>query len=118
MLVEYLPILIFCILAIGVGLLPLILSYFIAPRVDSYHKGDAYECGFEAFDDARIPFDVKYYLVAILFILFDLETAFMFPWAVAFREIGWLGILSMAFFLLILTLGFVFEWMRGALEWE
>lgn len=118
MLVEYLPILIFCGIATIIGMLPLALSLLVAPRVDNHHKGDAYECGFDAFDDARIPFDVKYYLVAILFILFDLETAFMFPWAVAFRDIGLLGIMSMVFFLVVLTLGFVFEWMRGALEWE
>ena len=90
---------------------------FKKPR--PYHgKTTAYECGFDAFDDARMPFDVRFYLVAILFIIFDLETAFLFPWAVAFRHIGWLGFGAMLFFLLLLVIGFVYEWKRGALEWE
>ena len=118
MLLEYLPILVFCFIAIGVGIAPLILAYLVAPRKAVHHKNDPYECGFDAFGDARVPFDVKYYLVAILFILFDLETTFLFPWAVAIRDIGWLGLTSMAIFLLLLTVGFIYEWFHGALEWE
>ena len=118
MLLEYLPVLVFSFIAIAVGIVPLGLAYFVAPRKDSHRKIDPYECGFDAIGDARVPFDVKYYLVAILFILFDLETAFLFPWAVAVRDMPTLGLVSMGLFLLILTVGFIYEWFQGALEWE
>jgi NADH-quinone oxidoreductase subunit A len=103
-------------LAVGVG--PLILGKLVAPNKPDAEKNSPYECGFEAFEDARMKFDVRYYLVAILFILFDLEIAFLFPWAVVLQEIGLAGFLAMMVFLFILVVGFVYEWMRGALEWD
>ena len=115
---EYLPILIFfgiaCVIAIGA----IVASYIIAPQRPDSEKNSAYECGFEPFEDARIQFDVRFYLVAILFIIFDLEVAFLFPWAVALGEVGLFGFWSMIVFLGILTVGFVYEWKKGALEWE
>lgn len=118
MLENYLPILIF--LGIGgvLGFAALTLGYLFGPRHPTAAKKSPYECGFEAFDDARLPFDVRYYLVAILFIIFDLETAFLVPWAVVFRKIGWYSLASMGIFLLILVIGFIYEWKKGALEWE
>jgi len=115
---EYLPILIFLAVAIGLAGVMVIASFIIAKQNPDSEKLSAYECGFEAFDDARSQFDVRFYLVAILFIIFDLEVAFLFPWAVAFGDIGLFGFWSMVIFLGILTVGFVYEWRKGALEWE
>ncbi len=118
MLENYLPVLIFIMVGILVGLLPIIIGYFISPKHPNAAKLSPYECGFTPFEDARLPFDVRYYLVAILFILFDLETAFLVPWAVVLRQIGWFGFSSMMFFLALLLIGFIYEWKKGALEWE
>ena len=118
MLDNYLPILIFLAIAGGFGVLLLALGWVLGPRRPDREKVSPYECGFEAFEDARMKFDVRYYLVAILFILFDLEIAFLFPWAVVINEIGLAGFLAMMLFLGILVVGFVYEWMKGALEWE
>ena len=115
---EYLPILIFLVVAIGIATAMVVSSYVVARQNPDSEKLSAYECGFEAFDDARSRFDVRFYLVAILFIIFDLEVAFLFPWAVAFGDIGVFGFWSMVIFLGILTVGFVYEWRKGALEWE
>ena len=115
---EYLPILIFLAVAIGISAAMVVSSYIVARQKPDSEKLSAYECGFEAFDDARSRFDVRFYLVAILFIIFDLEVAFLFPWAVAFGDIGVFGFCSMVIFLAILTVGFVYEWRKGALEWE
>jgi len=115
---QYLPVILFILVGVGVGVAPQLLGFLIGPQRPDAEKNSPYECGFEAFEDARMKFDVRYYLVAILFILFDLEIAFLFPWAVVLREIGWFGVISMAVFLLILVVGFVYEWMKGALEWE
>lgn len=118
MLQNYLPVLIFIIVAILVGVVPLVLGFLLAPNNPDSEKLSPYECGFEAFEDARMKFDVRYYLVAILFILFDLEIAFLFPWAAVLDEIGVPGLLAMIVFLGILVIGFIYEWMKGALEWE
>jgi NADH-quinone oxidoreductase subunit A len=118
MLVEYFPILLFILVGLAVGVAPMILGKLLGPNRPDPEKLSPYECGFEAFEDARMKFDVRYYLVAILFILFDLEIAFLFPWAVVVNEIGMAGFLSMMVFLGILVVGFVYEWMKGALEWE
>jgi NADH-quinone oxidoreductase subunit A len=118
LLLEYLPILIFLGVAIGLSVLMVGGSYIAAHQKPDPEKLSAYECGFEAFDDSRAQFDVRFYLVAILFIIFDLEVAFLFPWAVALGEIGVFGFWSMVVFLGILTIGFVYEWKKGALEWE
>jgi len=118
MLSEYFPILLFILVGIGVGVMPMMLGRMLAPNRPDPEKLSPYECGFEAFEDARMKFDVRYYLVAILFILFDLEIAFLFPWAVVLNEIGLAGFLAMMLFLAILVVGFVYEWMKGALEWE
>ncbi len=118
MLENYLPILIFLGLGITFGVVPIALSYFIAPKKPYGEKLSPYECGFEAFEDSRMKFDVRFYLVAILFIIFDLEIAFLFPWAVVLGEIGWFGFTAMAVFLGILVIGFIYEWKKGALEWE
>ncbi len=115
---EYLPILIFLGLAIALGLVLIIAALVLAVRRPDPEKISAYECGFNAFDDARMKFDVRFYLVAILFIIFDLEVAFLFPWAVAFKDIGAFGFISMLVFLAVLTIGFAYEWKKGALEWE
>lgn len=115
---EYLPILIFLGLAIALGLVLVIAALVLAVRRPDPEKISAYECGFNAFDDARMKFDVRFYLVAILFIIFDLEVAFLFPWAVAFKDIGGFGFVSMLVFLAVLTIGFAYEWKKGALEWE
>jgi NADH-quinone oxidoreductase subunit A len=115
---EYLPILIFLGLAIALGLAFLIAALVIAVSNPDPEKVSAYECGFNAFDDARMKFDVRFYLVAILFIIFDLEVAFLFPWSVSFAEQGEFGFWSMMIFLAVLTIGFVYEWRKGALEWE
>ena len=118
LLAEYLPILIFLGIAIGLAVIIVAASYVLARQRPDSEKVSAYECGFEAFDDARSRFDVRFYLVAILFIIFDLEVAFLFPWAVALGDIGVFGFWSMVIFLGILTVGFVYEWKKGALEWE
>ena len=117
-LTEYLPILIFIGLAVGLGLLLLLAAVILAVRNPDPEKVSAYECGFNAFDDVRMKFDVRFYLVAILFIIFDLEIAFLFPWAVAFGELTEVAFWSMMVFLAVLTVGFVYEWKKGALEWE
>lgn len=118
MLEQYFPILVFIIMGIGFGVLPLLAGAVLSPKNPSAAKLSPYECGFEAFDDARLPFDVRYCLVAILFIIFDLETAFLFPWGVVFRHLGWFGFWAMILFLGLLVVGFIFEWKRGALTWE
>ncbi|MDB5926511.1 MAG: dehydrogenase subunit [Betaproteobacteria bacterium] len=122
MLENYFPILLFILVGLAVGVAPLLLGGGLS-RLLGVHRPDSeklspYECGFEAFEDARMKFDVRYYLIAILFILFDLEIAFLFPWAVVLREIGFFGFMAMVLFLGILVVGFVYEWMKGALEWE
>ena len=118
MLAEYFPVLLFILVGIGVGVAPMILGKLLAPNRPDPEKLSPYECGFEAFEDARMKFDVRYYLVAILFILFDLEIAFLFPWATVINDIGFAGFLSMMVFLGILVVGFIYEWQKGALEWE
>ena len=118
MLREYLPVLIFLIIAVGLGLILMLSAFVIAVRNPDPEKLSAYECGFNAFDDARMKFDVRFYLVSILFIIFDLEIAFLFPWAVAFKDVSDVGFWSMMVFLAILTVGFAYEWIKGALEWE
>jgi len=118
MLLEYLPILIFIGIAGAIGAALLLIPFLIAPSHPDPEKLSAYECGFNAFDDARMKFDVRYYLVAILFIIFDLEVAFLFPWAVSLKDIGFFGFWSMMVFLGVLTIGFIYEWRKGALEWQ
>jgi NADH-quinone oxidoreductase subunit A len=118
MLAEYFPILLFLLVATAIGVAPVVLGKVLAPNRPDPEKLSPYECGFEAFEDARMKFDVRYYLVAILFILFDLEIAFLFPWAVALKEIGPVGFWAMMIFLAILVVGFVYEWKKGALDWE
>ena len=122
MLADYFPILLFILVGIAVGVAPIALGSGIS-RLLGVHRPDSeklspYECGFEAFEDARMKFDVRYYLIAILFILFDLEIAFLFPWAIVLREIGMFGFLAMVVFLAILVVGFIYEWKKGALEWD
>ncbi len=118
MLVNYAPILIFLIVAGALGVVLLAIGLTLGRGRKDKEKLSAYECGFEAFEDTRIRFDVRYYLVAILFIIFDLEIAFLFPWAVALRKIGGFGLAAMGVFLAILVVGFVYEWKKGALEWD
>jgi NADH-quinone oxidoreductase subunit A len=115
---EYFPILLFILVGLAVGVAPVALGRLLGPHRPDSEKLSPYECGFEAFEDARMRFDVRYYLVAILFILFDLEIAFLFPWAVVLREIGLVGFVDMLVFLAILVVGFVYEWKKGALDWE
>jgi len=115
---TYLPVILFILVGIAVGVLPQAMGHLLGPQRPDAAKASAYECGFEAFGDARMKFDVRYYLVAILFILFDLEIAFLFPWAVAIRDIGASGFWAMMIFLGILVVGFVYEWKKGALDWE
>ena len=118
MLQNYLPILIFLGIASGIGLLLMALGFLFGHGQKDAEKLSAYECGFEPFEDSRIKFDVRYYLVAILFIIFDLEIAFLFPWAVSLDTIGGFGLISMAIFLALLVVGFIYEWKKGALEWD
>jgi NADH-quinone oxidoreductase subunit A len=118
MLQEYLPILIFLGVAAGIGVLLLALGFLIGSGGKDDEKLSPYECGFEAFEDSRIKFDVRYYLVAILFIIFDLEIAFLFPWAVSLDAVGGFGLIAMGIFLAILVVGFIYEWRKGALEWD
>jgi NADH-quinone oxidoreductase subunit A len=115
---QYLPLVVFIAVAIGIGLALLVVPFLVAYKRPDPEKLSAYECGFNAFDDARMKFDVRFYLVAILFIIFDLEVSFLFPWAVAFGELGWFGFWSMMVFLGVLTIGFIYEWRKGALEWD
>ena len=118
MVLEYLPILIFLAIAAVIAVVPIVASYIIVRQRPDAAKNSAYECGFDAFEDARRKFDVRFYLVAILFIIFDLEVAFLFPWAITLGKIGIFGFWSMMIFLAILTVGFIYEWKKGALEWE
>ena len=118
MLENYLPVLIFIGVGLVVGVVMIALGFVLAPNKPDSEKLSPYECGFEAFEDARLKFDVRYYLVAILFIIFDLEIAFLFPWAVVLDEIGLFGLIAMFIFLAILVVGFIYEWKKGALEWE
>lgn len=118
MLREYLPILVFLAVAVGLGIVLILAAAIVAVRNPDPEKVSAYECGFNAFDDARMKFDVRFYLVSILFIIFDLEIAFLFPWAVAFQDISMVAFWSMMVFLAVLTAGFAYEWKKGALEWQ
>ena len=118
MLANYLPVLIFLIVAAAMGAVLIALGFLLGPHRPDAAKLSPYECGFEAFEDSRMKFDVRYYLVAILFILFDLEIAFLFPWAVSLEAVGKFGIASMLVFIAILVVGFVYEWQKGALEWD
>ena len=118
MLSEYLPIAVFLVVGFGLGIVLLTAGSILGPNKPALHKNSAYECGFEAFDDARMRFDVRFYLLAILFIVFDLEVAFLVPWAVVLDELGTRGLVLMGTFLTILVLGYVYVWKKGALEWE
>ena len=115
---QYLPVLLFILVGIAVGVVPLVLGYVLGPNRPDDAKNSPYECGFEAFEDARMKFDVRYYLVAILFILFDLEIAFLLPWAVALQDVGLAGFVAVLIFLAVLVVGFAYEWKKGALDWE
>ena len=115
---DYLPLVVFIAVALGIGIALLVTPFLVAYQAPDPEKLSAYECGFNAFDDARMKFDVRFYLVAILFIIFDLEVSFLFPWAVAFRQIGAFGFWAMMLFLGVLTVGFIYEWKKGALEWD
>lgn len=115
---EYLPILVFLGISVGLGIVLILAAALVAPRDPDPEKLSAYECGFNAFDDARMKFDVRFYLVSILFIIFDLEIAFLFPWAVAFGDLSDVAFWSMMVFLAVLTIGFLYEWKKGAMEWE
>ena len=115
---DYLPIILFLIIALGLSCAFVVINFILSPKNPDPEKLSAYECGFEAFDDARGRFDVRFYLVAILFIIFDLEVAFLFPWAITLGKIGLFGFWSMMIFLTVLTIGFIYEWKKGALEWE
>jgi NADH-quinone oxidoreductase subunit A len=118
LLAGYVPLVIFIGISLVIGLVLMIAPFVVAFQRPDPEKLSAYECGFNAFDDARMKFDVRFYLVSILFIIFDLEVAFLFPWAVSFKEVGLFGFLSMMVFLGVLTIGFVYEWKKGALEWD
>ena len=115
---DYLPIILFLIIALILSVGFIIINFLLSPKNPDPEKLSAYECGFEPFNDSRMEFDVRFYLVAILFIIFDLEIAFLFPWAITLGSIGLLGFVSMMIFLFILTVGFVYEWKKGALDWE
>ena len=118
MLQQYLPILLFIIIAFGLGIAMITAGTLLSPSKPNAEKLSPYECGFPPFENARLQFDVRFYLVALLFIIFDLETAFLFPWAVTLDKIGWLGFADMGLFLGLLVIGFIYEWKKGALEWE
>lgn len=118
MLANYVPILVFCLVACALGAALIVLGKLVSPSKPNAEKNSQYECGFEPFEDARLKFDVRFYLVAILFIIFDLEVAFLFPWAVTLKEMAWLGFGAMGVFILLLLIGFIYEWKKGALEWE
>ena len=115
---DYLSIILFLVIALGLSIVFIVLNFILSPKKPDPEKLSAYECGFEPFDDSRIEFDVRFYLVAILFIIFDLEIAFLFPWAITLGNIGLLGFCSMMIFLFILTVGFIYEWKKGALDWD
>jgi NADH-quinone oxidoreductase subunit A len=115
---DYLSIILFLIIALGLSVAFIVINFILSPKKPDPEKLSAYECGFEPFDDSRMEFDVRFYLVAILFIIFDLEIAFLFPWAISLGSIGLLGFCSMMIFLFILTVGFIYEWKKGALDWE
>ena len=115
---NYFSIIIFLFIAIGLSIGFIVLNFFLSPKNPDPEKLSAYECGFEPFNDSRMEFDVRFYLVAILFIIFDLEIAFLFPWAISLGKIGLFGFISMMIFLFILTVGFIYEWKKGALDWE
>ena len=115
---DYLSIILFLIIALGLSIAFIVINFVLSPKKPDPEKLSAYECGFEPFDDSRMEFDVRFYLVAILFIIFDLEIAFLFPWAISLGNIGLLGFCSMMIFLFILTVGFIYEWKKGALDWE
>jgi len=115
---QYAPIFIFIVVAFAMGAAPLLLTVFVAEQRPDAEKLSAYECGFEAFEDARMQFDVRFYLVAILFVIFDIEAAFMFPWAVVLDAIGLFGLIEMLLFLFVLVVGYVYAWRKGALQWE
>ena len=115
---EYLSIILFLIIALGLSVAFIVINFILSPKKPDPEKLSAYECGFEPFNDSRMEFDVRFYLVAILFIIFDLEIAFLFPWAISLGNIGLLGFCSMMIFLFILTVGFIYEWKKGALDWE
>ena len=115
---QYLPVLLFILVGLAIGVAPQVIGFILGPNRPDPAKNSPYECGFEAFEDARMKFDVRYYLIAILFILIDLEIAFLFPWAVALKEIGFIGFIDMMIFLVILVLGFAYMWIKGALDWE
>jgi NADH-quinone oxidoreductase subunit A len=117
-LVDYLPVLLFIMVGTAVGLGPMLIGYLLGPTKPDVAKNSPYECGFEAFEDARMKFDVRYYLLAIIFIIFDLEIAFLFPWAAAYAQLGMAGFLSVTVFLAILLVGFAYAWLKGALDWE
>lgn len=118
MLLNYLPILFFLIIGLGTGIGAILMGFILGPHRPDREKLTPYECGFEAFEDSRMKFDVRYYLVAILFIIFDVEISFFFPWGVVLKQIGNPGLLAMLMFLGILVVGFIYEWKKGALEWE
>ncbi|SFV63326.1 NADH ubiquinone oxidoreductase chain A [hydrothermal vent metagenome] len=118
MLDGYLPVLVFLVIGLAFGIFPVLAGVLLGPKKPSKEKYSQFECGFNSFEDSRMRFDVRYYLVAILFILFDLEVAFVFPWAVVQSQLGWFGFIAMSIFLFLLVVGFIFEWKKGALEWE
>ena len=118
LLLDYLPLVVFIAVALVIGLALLVVPFIVAFSAPDPEKLSAYECGFNAFDDARMKFDVRFYLVSILFIIFDLEVAFLFPWAISLKEVGVFGFWSMMIFLGVLTIGFIYEWRKGALEWD
>lgn len=118
LLTQYLPLVVFLVVSLGFMGVLMLAPFLVAVRNPDPEKVSAYECGFNAFDDARMKFDVRFYLVSILFIIFDLEIAFLFPWAIAFKKIGAFGFWSMMVFLAVLTIGFIYEWKKGALEWD
>ena len=118
MLENYLPIVVFIILGLAFGAGPMLIGYLLGPSKPDAEKNSQFECGFPAFEDSHMRFNVRYYLVAILFILFDLEVAFVFPWAVVQSDLGWFGFVAMSIFLFLLVVGFIYEWKKGALEWE
>lgn len=115
---EYAPIFIFILIAIGMGAMPLVMTLMVSEQKPNAEKLSAYECGFEAFEDARLQIDVRFYLLAILFVIFDLESAFLFPWAIVLNKIGLFGFVEMIMFLMILLVGYVYAWKKGALQWE
>jgi len=117
-LAEYFPVLLFLAVSAVIGIALIVIGNLLGPRKPTPEKASPYECGFEAFEDARMRFDVRYYLIAILFIIFDLEIAFVFPWATVFGKLGLVGLVEMGMFLLLLVIGFVYVWKKGALEWE